>query len=69
MVYAAKRDPLDQMIPATGRGKAEIASLIEISQHLYDILNVARGFRPPLQFALASSLATAGGLGRECKPR
>ena len=49
MAYAAKRDPnrcpthpgallRDEMIPATGRGKAEIASLIGISRHhLYDI--------------------------------
>jgi hypothetical protein len=48
-VYAAKRDPnrcpthpgelLNDVIPATGRSKTEIAALLGISrQHLYDIL-------------------------------
>ena len=72
MVYVAKRDPnrcpthpgaplRDEMIPATGWGKAEIVSLIGISrQHLSDILKERQPVSPPLQFASVNSLAIRG---------
>ena len=55
--YAAKRDPnrcpahpgelLREVIPATGKSKAEIAALLGISrQHLYDILGERKPVSP-----------------------
>ena len=67
MVYAAKRGKnrcpthpgallRDDIIPATGRTKAEIAGLLGISrQHLYDILQE----RKPVSPAIASSTRQA----------
>ena len=81
MVYAAKRDPnrcpthpgallRDEMIPATGRGKARCQSYRNFAPAPLRHLESARArFRQPLQFGLASSLATARGFELECKPR
>jgi addiction module HigA family antidote len=57
--YPAKRDPnrcpthpgelLDDIIPATGKSKTEIASLLGISrQHLYEILGQRKGVSPDI---------------------
>jgi antitoxin HigA-1 len=71
MVYAAKRSKnrcpthpgallRDDIIPATGRTKAEIAGLLGISrQHLYDIL----GERKPVSPAIAVRLGKLFGDG------
>ena len=80
MVYAAKRSKnrcpthpgallRDDIIPATGRTKADIAGLLGISrQHLYDILqeNESR-YLPPSRYASASFLATAPESGPGCR--
>src|SRR5277367_2313017 len=64
MVYAAKRNPdrcpthpgallRDDVIPATGRTKAEIAQLLGISrQHLYDILEERKPVSPAVAVRL-----------------
>jgi addiction module HigA family antidote len=68
--YAAKRDPnrcpahpgelLREVIPATGKSKAEIAALLGISrQHLYDILKE----RKPVSAAVAVRLGKLFGDG------
>ncbi len=68
--YAARRDPdrrpthpgelLREIIPATGRSKAEIAALLGISrQHLYDILKE----RKPVSAAVAVRLGKLFGDG------
>ena len=68
--YAAKRDPkrcpthpgalLREVIPATGKRKAEIAALLGISrQHLYDILKE----RKPVSAAVAVRLGKLFGDG------
>ena len=68
--FAAKRDLnrcpthpgelLREVIPATGRSKAEIAALLGISrQHLYDILNE----RKPVSAAVAVRLGKLFGDG------
>ena len=68
--YPAKRDPnrcpahpgelLREVIPATGKRKAEIAALLGISrQHLYDILNE----RKPVSAAVAVRLGKLFGDG------
>ena len=68
--YAAKRDStrcpthpgelLGEVIPATGKSKAEIASLLGISrQHLYDIL----AERKPVSAAVAVRLGKLFGDG------
>ena len=68
--YAAKRNRcpthpgalLAEVIPATGRSKAEIAGLLGISrQHLYDILNE----RKPVSPAVAVRLGKMFGDGAE----
>ncbi|HWK97159.1 MAG TPA: HigA family addiction module antitoxin [Pseudolabrys sp.] len=70
--YAAKRDPrrcpshpgelLGDVIPATGKTKAEIAELLGISrQHLYDIL----AQRKPVSPAVAVRLGKLFGDGAE----
>ena len=73
MVYAAKRSKnrcpthpgallRDDIIPATGRTKADIAGLLGISrQHLYDIL----GERKPVSPAIAVRLGKLFGDGAE----
>ncbi|MFZ0846231.1 MAG: HigA family addiction module antitoxin [Pseudolabrys sp.] len=69
-VYAAKRDPnrcpthpgelLNDVIPATGRSKTEIAALLGISrQHLYDIL----AQRKPVSASVAVRLGKMFGDG------
>lgn len=61
--YAAKRHPsrcpthpgalLSEVIPATGKSKAEIASLLGISrQHLYDILKERKPVSPAVAVRL-----------------
>jgi addiction module HigA family antidote len=74
MIYAAKRGKnrcpthpgallRDDIIPATGRTKAEIAGLLGISrQHLYDILQE----RKPVSPAIAVRLSKLFGPG--CRP-
>ena len=69
--YAAKRDPnrcpthpgellREEVIPATGKTKTEIAALLGISrQHLYDIL----GERKPVSPAVAVRLGKLFGDG------
>jgi addiction module HigA family antidote len=68
--YAAKRDPnrcpthpgalLREVIPSTGRSKAEIAALLGISrQHLYDVLNE----RKPVSASVAVRLGKLFGDG------
>jgi addiction module HigA family antidote len=71
MIYAAKRDKghcpthpgallRDDIIPATGRTKAEIAGLLGISrQHLYDILQEKK----PVSAAVAVRLGKLFGDG------
>jgi addiction module HigA family antidote len=71
-MYKAIRDPdrcpshpgavLDDIIPATGKSKTEIAKLLGISrQHLYDIV----GERKPVSPDVAARLGKAFGNGAE----
>src|SRR3954452_20468397 len=74
MVYRAKRDPnrcppdpgallRDEMIPATGRSKVEIAGLIGISrQHLYDILNERKPVSPTVAVRLGKLFGDGAGV-------
>lgn len=74
MVYRAKRDPnrcpthpgallRDEMIPATGRSKVEIAGLIGISrQHLYDILNERKPVSPAVAVRLGKLFGDGAGV-------
>jgi addiction module HigA family antidote len=74
MVYTAKRDPnrcpthpgallRDEMIPATGRSKVEIAGLIGISrQHLYDILNERKPVSPAVAVRLGKLFGDGAGV-------
>ena len=74
MVYPAKRDPKrcpthpgallrDEMIPATGRSKVEIAGLIGISrQHLYDILNERKPVSPAVAVRLGKLFGDGAGV-------
>ena len=62
--YFAKRNPnrcpvhpgellRDDVIPATGKSKSEIATLLGISrQHLYDIINERKPVSPPVAVRL-----------------
>lgn len=62
--HPARRDPRrppahpgallrDEILPATGRGKAEIARLLGISRrHLYDILAERKGISPAVAIRL-----------------
>jgi antitoxin HigA-1 len=70
--YSAKRDPkrcpthpgelLDDIVPATGKSKSEIAGLLGISrQHLYDILKQ----RKPLSPQVAARVGKLFGGGTE----
>ena len=53
----------DEMIPATGRGKAKIASLIRISrQHLYDILNGRKPVSPAVAVRLGKLFGDGAGV-------
>ena len=74
MVYAAKRNPnrcpthpgallRDELIPATGRSKVEIAGLIGISrQHLYDILNERKPVSPAVAVRLGKLFGDGAGV-------
>jgi hypothetical protein len=79
MVYGAKRNPdrcpthpgallREDVIPATGKTKAEIARFLRISrQHLYEVCASANRSLRRLQFGSASCLATAPGSGYACR--
>ena len=71
--YPAKRSPhrapthpghllADTVIPATGRSKAEIASLLGISrQHLYDVLNERKPVSPSVAVRLGKLFGNGAG--------
>jgi antitoxin HigA-1 len=71
--YPAKRNPhrapthpgyllADTVIPATGRSKAEIASLLGISrQHLYDVLNERKPISPSVAVRLGKLFGNGAG--------
>jgi hypothetical protein len=79
MVYATKRSKnrcpthpgallRDDIIPATGRTKAEIAGLLGISrQHLYASWGNESWYLPPSRCASASCSAMALGSGPGCR--
>jgi addiction module HigA family antidote len=71
--YAAKRDPkhcpthpgalLHEVIPATGRSKAEIATLLGISrQHLYDVLKERKPVSPAVAVRLGKLFGDGAGV-------
>ncbi len=71
--YAAKRDPkrcpthpgelLREVIPATGKSKAEIAALLGISrQHLYDILRERKPVSPGIAVRLGKLFGDGAGV-------
>lgn len=71
--YAAKRDPnrcpthpgmlLREVIPATGRSKTEIATLLGISrQHLYDILKERKPVSPAVAVRLGKLFGDGAGV-------
>jgi addiction module HigA family antidote len=74
MVYAAKRNPnrcpthpgallRDDVIPATGRSKVEIAELLGISrQHLYDILRERKPVSPSVAVRLGKLFGDGAGV-------
>jgi addiction module HigA family antidote len=74
MVYAAKRGKArcpthpgallrDDIIPATGRTKAEIAGLLGISrQHLYDILQERKPVSPVIAVRLGKLFGDGAGI-------
>src|SRR5207237_2060257 len=73
MVYGAKRNPnrcpthpgallREDVIPATGRTKAEIAQLLGISrQHLYDILRERKPVSPAVAVRLGKLFGDGAG--------
>jgi addiction module HigA family antidote len=72
MIYAAKRNSArcpthpgallrEDVIPATGRSKAEIAQLLGISrQHLYDILRERKPVSPSVAVRLGKLFGDGG---------
>ena len=74
MVYAAKRGKnrcpthpgallRDEIIPATGRTKSEIAELLGISrQHLYDILQERKPVSPTVAVRLGKLFGDGAGI-------
>jgi len=71
--YAAKRHPgrcpthpgalLNEVIPATGKRKAEIAALLGISrQHLYDILKERKPVSPAVAVRLGKLFGDGAGV-------
>lgn len=74
MAYAAKRNAKrcpthpgallrEDMIPATGRTKVEIAELLGISrQHLYDILNERKPVSPEIAVRLGKLFGDGAGI-------
>ncbi len=74
MAYAAKRNTKrcpthpgallrEDMIPATGRSKAEIATLLGISrQHLYDIINERKPVSPEIAVRLGKLFGDGAGV-------
>jgi addiction module HigA family antidote len=71
--YRAKRDPkrcpihpgelLGEVIPATGKSKAEIAALLGISrQHLYDILAQRKPVSPAIAVRLGKLFGDGAGV-------
>jgi antitoxin HigA-1 len=74
MAYPAKRNPnrcpthpgallRDDIIPATGRTKAEIAGLLSISrQHLYDILQERKPVSPTVAVRLGKLFGDGAGI-------
>jgi antitoxin HigA-1 len=74
MAHAAKRDPnrcpthpgallREDVIPATGRTKAEIAQLLRISrQHLYDILRERKPVSPSVAVRLGKLFGDGAGV-------
>jgi addiction module HigA family antidote len=71
--YVARRNPnrcpshpgelLAEVIPATGKGKTEIASLLGISrQHLYDILECRKPVSPGVAVRLGKLFGNGPGI-------
>jgi len=72
-LYPAKRNPdrcpshpgalLEEIIPATGKSKAEIARLLGISrQYLYDIINEKRPITPNVAVRIGKLFGNGGGI-------
>jgi addiction module HigA family antidote len=74
MTYAARRNPArcpthpgallrEDLIPATGRTKSEIASLLGVSrQHLYDILRERKPISPTVAVRLGKLFGDGAGV-------
>src|SRR5258708_20779624 len=79
--HAAKRNPnrcpthpgellREEVIPATGKTKTEIAALLGISrQHLYDILQERKPVSPAVAVRLGKLFCAAAGLWRPMQSR
>jgi addiction module HigA family antidote len=58
----------EDVIPATGKTRSEIAALLGISrQHLYDIHNERKPVSPTVAVRLGKLLGDGAGSGRECR--